>query len=37
MAKPPYGAGLRIMEAMRLRVKDSVFTRNTIMVREVVR
>ena len=29
-----YGTGLRIMEAMRLRVKDIDFTRNTIIVRE---
>ena len=29
-----YGTGLRILEAMRLRVKDIDFTRNTITVRE---
>ena len=29
-----YGTGLRILEAMRLRVKDVDFTRNTIIVRE---
>ena len=29
-----YGTGLRILEAMRLRVKDIDFTRNTIVVRE---
>ena len=29
-----YGTGLRILEAMRLRVKDIDFTRNTIIVRE---
>ncbi len=34
MAKLLYGTGLRIMEAMRLRVKDIDFTRNTIIVRE---
>ena len=34
LAKLLYGTGLRIMEAMRLRVKDIDFTRNTIIVRE---
>jgi integron integrase len=34
MAQLLYGTGLRIMEAMRLRVKDIDFTRNTIIVRE---
>lgn len=34
IAKLLYGTGLRIMEAMRLRVKDIDFTRNTIIVRE---
>ena len=29
-----YGTGLRILEAMRLRVKDIDFSRNTIIVRE---
>ena len=29
-----YGTGLRILETMRLRVKDIDFTRNTIIVRE---
>ncbi|MBC7622700.1 MAG: integron integrase [Aeromicrobium sp.] len=29
-----YGTGLRILDAMRLRVKDVDFTRNTIIVRE---
>ena len=29
-----YGTGLRILEAMRLRVKDVDLTRNTIIVRE---
>ena len=29
-----YGTGLRILEAMRLRVNDIDFTRNTIIVRE---
>jgi integron integrase len=29
-----YGTGMRILEAMRLRVKDIDFTRNTILVRE---
>ncbi len=34
IAKLLYGTGLRIMEAMRLRIKDIDFTRNTIIVRE---
>ena len=34
LAKLLYGTGLRILEAMRLRVKDLDFTRNTIIVRE---
>ena len=34
MAQLLYGTGLRILEAMRLRVKDIDFTRNTIIVRE---
>ena len=34
MARLLYGTGLRIMEAMRLRVKDIDFTHNTIIVRE---
>jgi len=34
LAKLLYGTGLRIMEAMGLRVKDIDFTRNTIIVRE---
>ena len=29
-----YGAGLRLMEAVRLRVKDVEFTRGEILVRE---
>ena len=34
MAQLLYDTGLRILEAMRLRVKDIDFTRNTIIVRE---
>jgi integron integrase len=34
LARLLYGTGLRIMEAMRLRVKDIDFTCNTIIVRE---
>jgi integron integrase len=34
LAQLLYGTGLRILEAMRLRVKDLDFTRNTIIVRE---
>ena len=33
MAMLPYGAGLRVMECCRLRVKDIDFSRNQIMVR----
>ena len=29
-----YGAGLRVLEALRLRVKDVEFSRNEIFVRE---
>ena len=34
MAMLPYGAGLRLMECLRVRVKDIEFTRNEIVVRE---
>ena len=34
MAMLLYGAGLRLMECLRLRVKDVDFSRNEIVVRE---
>lgn len=34
LARLLYGTGMRIMEALRLRVKDIDFTRRTIVVRE---
>ena len=34
MAMLLYGSGLRLMECLRLRVKDIDFTRNEILVRE---
>jgi integrase len=33
MARLPYGSGLRLMECLRLRVKDLGFERRTIVVR----
>jgi len=34
MASPMYGAGLRLMECLRLRVQDLDFSRNEILVRD---
>jgi integrase len=34
MAKPIYGSGIRLMECLRLRVKDLEFARRAIIVRD---